>query len=86
MYASLPRSLKTEVLVTSRVMVDPEQLQARKELIEAKKPSELSRINGLNDFPIPTRIETLMRNKRRPGSEDLNKRRYKFIRLIQISS
>ena len=76
MYASLPRSLKTEVLVRAREMEDPEELQARKELIEAKKPRELSRINGLNDFPIPTRIETLIGNKRaRPTSEDVTKRR-----------
>ena len=63
MYETLPRSLKTEVLVKSRVMEDPEELERRKELIEAKKPSELSKINGFNDFPIPTRIESLMSKK-----------------------
>lgn len=80
MYNTLPKSLKTEVLVHSKVVEDPELLKERQELIKAKTPRELSVINGLEDFPLPTRIETMVRGNKRnlksSGSkEQLGKRR-----------
>ena len=77
MYNTLPRSLKTEVLVASKIIDDPEVLQARQELIKTKTPKELSVISGLDDFPLPTKIETLVRKNRRgskASKEALSKR------------
>ena len=86
MYETLPRSLKTEVLVKSRVMEDPEELERRKELIESKKPKELSKINGLNDFPIPTRIETLISKKGGGSKTDLAPKSMSFSDLGKLDA
>ena len=64
MYASLPRALKSEVFVASRVIEDPEILAQRQETVRSRTPAQLSRINNLDEFPIPTRIETLIKSKR----------------------
>jgi len=63
----LPESWReTKLLVRSEVGdVDDEELRARQELVETKKPAELSQIHGLSDFPVPDRIQTLMRPKKR---------------------
>ena len=81
MYNTLPRSLKTELLTSSRVMEDPEELALRKELIATKTPKELSAITSLDEFPLPTKIETLVRKKKRTlkstsSKESIGKRRY----------
>merc|ERR1719228_2609550 len=59
MYASLPRSLKSELLVKTCVE-DPEIQQERKALTESKSVSELSQIKSLSDIPIPENIEKLI--------------------------
>ena len=83
MYNTLPRSLKTELLTSSRVMEDPEELALRKELIATKTPKELSAITSLDEFPLPTKIETLVRKKKRTlkstsSKESIGKRRYGY--------
>ncbi len=42
MYNTLPKSLKTEVHVKSRIIEDPELLAQRQEIIRSKTPKELS--------------------------------------------
>ena len=61
MYATLPASLKTELLVKSELNegVDEEILKQRQELILSKSPSDLSEIHALSDFPIPQFVENL---------------------------
>merc|ERR1712241_1178552 len=56
-YASLPRSLKSELLVRSKVDEDEEKLKYRQTLIETKTPAELSQIHNLSEVPVPKRIE-----------------------------
>jgi len=56
-YASLPRSLKDQLIVRTKEEPQDEVLAARRELVETKSPAELSEIHGLADFPLPTRIE-----------------------------
>ena len=56
-YASLPRSLKSELLVRNKVEEDAEELKRRRELVETKTPGELSQIHTLNEVPVPRRIE-----------------------------
>lgn len=64
MYNSLPKSLtKSEVLCSSRVIEDPDLIAQRQEMVRSKTPRELSQINALDDFPIPTKIETLIKKK-----------------------
>lgn len=62
-YSTLPRSLKSEVLVRSRVE-SPEKLKARKELVQSKSVNELSQLKSLSDVPIPTPIQNLLHGKR----------------------
>ena len=61
----LPDSMKSEVLVKARVE-DPEIQKQRAELTKCKTPNQLSQINSLADFPIPTTIETML--EKRPKS------------------
>merc|ERR1719450_461689 len=62
----LPESWKeTKLLVRSRVIDDEDVLKSRQQLVENKTPAELAAISGLSDIPVPTRIQTLMRTKKR---------------------
>ena len=55
MYNTLPRSWRTQNLVTSsREMTDLDEVVKRKELIESKSPAELANISSLSDIPVPT--------------------------------
>ena len=58
-YATLPKSLKSELVVRSRVE-DPEVQVERKKLTESKSVSELAAITSLSDLPIPANIEKLI--------------------------
>lgn len=61
-YATLPKSLKSEVLVRSRVE-EPEKLKFRQEVVQSKSVSELSQMQTLADFPVPSPIEKIMQGK-----------------------
>ncbi len=62
LYDTLPRSMKSEVLVRVRDE-DPEIQKQRQELTRAKSPIELSKISSLADFPVPKNIEDLLKGK-----------------------
>merc|ERR1711872_168245 len=49
---------------------DPEILAKRQEIVAGKSVSELSKMSGIDDFPLPTRVETLVRKKRVLKSTD----------------
>ena len=61
-YATLPKSLRSEVLVRSRVE-SPDVLKSRQELVQSKSVSELSQMRSMADFPVPTSIEHLIQKK-----------------------
>ena len=61
-YATLPKSLKSEVLVRARVE-NPEVRQNRYELTQSKSVSELAQVRNLAEFPLPTPIENLIHGK-----------------------
>ena len=54
----------------TKVEADPEVLKARQDIVAGKSVSELSNIRGIDDFPLPTRIETMVRKKRVLKSTD----------------
>merc|ERR1711988_2079284 len=56
-YASLPRSLKDQLIVRTQVEENEEVLAQRQALVESKSPVELSEIHSLAEVPIPSRIE-----------------------------
>merc|ERR1712038_2106032 len=58
-YATLPKSLKAELLVGSTVE-DPDVVAKRMEIANSKSVSELSQVRSFSDFPIPENIERLM--------------------------
>merc|ERR1711936_160781 len=58
-YATLPKSLKAELLVGS-VVEDPEVVAQRMQITSSKSVSELSQVRSLSDFPIPENLERLM--------------------------
>ena len=63
LYGTLPSSLKTELMTRSRYE-DPEIQQQRREVTQSKSVSELSKIEGFADFPIPTTIEKMIHAKK----------------------
>jgi len=62
-YESLPGSLKSELVVRTREMVDPEELERRREIIRTQSPAQLSEINSLNDLPVPKFISEKFSSK-----------------------
>ena len=40
---------------------DPEVTKKRQELVAAKKPAELAKIGGLNEIPVPTALENIIK-------------------------
>jgi hypothetical protein len=56
-YASLPRSLKKEVLVRSEFEEDEELLKQRQAIVGTKTPAELSQIHSFAEVPLPRRVE-----------------------------
>merc|ERR1711962_1138234 len=48
----------------SRIVEDPDVVKARQELVSGKSVSELGQIHGLDDFPVPDKIQSLLRKKR----------------------
>ena len=65
MYATLPKSLKEQNLVTKVKIDDPEIVAQRQEIVRTRTPAQLSQINNFDEFPIPTRIETLIKANKR---------------------
>merc|ERR1711970_443639 len=55
----------TKLMVRTKVEEDESVLKSRQEIVESKTPLELGQINGLSDLPVPTRVQTLMRSKKR---------------------
>lgn len=62
-YATLPRSMKADVLVRSR-LEDPEVLKDRQSAVKNMSVSELAHVSGLSDMPIPTTLENLFKGKK----------------------
>ena len=58
-YQTLPKSMKIEVMVKSKVQLLSEITQTRKECVSSKSVGELAQINSLADLPIPTPIQKL---------------------------
>lgn len=56
-YASLPRSLKKEVLVRSKVEENEDVLRERQYIVKSMSPGELSQIHSLSEVPLPRKIE-----------------------------
>merc|ERR1712004_70549 len=62
--------LDTKLVCRTKVEEDPEVLAKRQEIVAGKSVSELSKMSGIDDFPLPTRVETLVRKKRVLKSTD----------------
>ena len=52
-------------MTSAREMEDPEELAARKKLIETKSPTELAEFHGLGDIPVPTGVKNLFTKRER---------------------
>merc|ERR1719292_13688 len=58
-----PSRIETKI-ECSRIVEDPDVVKARQELVSGKSVSELGQIHGLDDFPVPDKIQSLLRKKR----------------------
>ena len=83
----IPESWKeTKLLVRAKVEEDEEVLRSRQQLVETKTPAELGQINGLSDFPVPTRLQTLGRSKKRNLKSTEEKEMSKRVRYLSSQS
>ena len=67
LYSTLPRSMKSELRVTSRITsvkdssdAATDKIQTRRDLVSSKSVNELSQVKTLADVPIPSPIQNLM--------------------------
>ena len=63
MYATLPKSLKEQNLITASLIEDPEVVAKNQEIVKSKTPAQLAQIHNLDEFPIPNNIETLIKKR-----------------------
>ena len=71
LYNTLPRSWRTQNLVTStREIEDPEELAVRKMLVETKKPGELAEFHGISDIPVPSGVKNLFAKKEKAPKDE----------------
>ena len=70
----LPESLKSELLVRSKVDEDTDELKARQELVRAKTPSQLASMSGLSDLPMPKKFDSLIRGAHKTKGFDETQR------------
>ena len=69
-YSTLPRSLKTEVVVRSKVNdSDSDVVKERKDLVQSKSVGELSEIRTLADVPLPRPIENIIYGRRKKDND-----------------
>ena len=58
---TLPKSWREQNLVTKvREMEDKDELKLRRELVQSKSPAQLAQITSFGDFPVPSRIQSIM--------------------------
>jgi len=72
-YESIPSSLRSELVVRSREMEDPEELEHRKELIRTQTPAQLSEIHSLSEIPVPKFIENLVSSEKKTDEPEAEK-------------
>ena len=65
---TLPASLKIELAVTSK-FEDGETIKKHKEIVDTKSVAELSKISSISDFPVPNKIENLLKKKERTDND-----------------
>ena len=73
-YHTLPRSLKKEVLVRSKIE-EPETQKLRAETIKSKSVHELSEIKSIDDFPLPSTVENFVARARSPSTRPVERRK-----------
>ena len=61
-YASLPRSLKSELRVRTKVEEDEEELKRRQNLVQSKSPAQLSQVK-LTEYLYTTTLQSMMNAK-----------------------
>merc|ERR1711887_372925 len=72
-YESIPSSLRSELVVRSREMEDPEELEHRKELIRTQTPAQLSEIHSLSEIPVPKFIQNLGNSEKKTDEPEAEK-------------
>ena len=70
LYDTLPKSLKAPTLVRTKTE-SPEVRKERSELVRNKTPTQLAKINDINDIPIPG----LWREREGSSSRSKNKKK-----------
>ena len=78
MYATLPKSLREECLVRSREE-DPDVVRERQRLVQSMSVSELAKVSGLSDIPLPK-----FRSRSRKGDEKPKEERFAIINLLNV--
>lgn len=67
-YASLPRSLKKEVLVRAKIEENEHVLKERQAIVSSKSPAELSQIHSFAEVPLPRAVESWLQHQNHPAA------------------
>ena len=77
LYSTLPRSMKSELRVKSRITsikdssdAAIDKVQTRRDLVSSKSVNELSQVKTLADVPIPSPIQNLMDKRKQRIMDD----------------
>ena len=59
---------ETKLLTNTREMLDAEEIEQRQMLVRSKSPTELAQIRGVEDLPVPTKIQSIFKKNSISGS------------------
>merc|ERR1711892_167441 len=76
-------SLNTKLMVRSREMEDPEELEQRKELIRTQTPAQLSEIHSLSEIPVPKFIGNLMSSEKKTDEPEVEKEPFSIEKIYE---
>lgn len=76
-YGTLPKSWREKNIVTgNKVILDADEGQKRQELVKTKTPAELAQFHSIQDFPLPTKVKSLLSpSERKIMAQKLQQRR-----------
>ena len=69
MYGNLPRALKSECLVRTKVEEDENVLAERRKIVESMSPAELGQLNSLSDIPMPSALEKIFKTSEKSAKQ-----------------
>ena len=59
---------ETKLVTNTREILDADEAEKRQLLIRSKSPTELAQIHGVEDIPVPSKIQNIFKSRSISGS------------------